>query len=59
MSEIHSGQPSRAFTIVASRYRLMPAMSTCAMAKLIALTRCAPVPKRRRMNSGTLRTLLP
>ena len=37
----------------------MPAMSTWATAKLIALTRCAPVPNRRRMNSGTLRTFDP
>ena len=37
----------------------MPAMSTWATAKLIALTRWAPVPKRRRMNSGTLRTFEP
>ena len=37
----------------------MPAMRICATAKLIALTRCAPVPKRRRMNSGTLRTFDP
>lgn len=29
------------------------------MAKLSAFTRWAPVPKRRRMNSGTLRTLEP
>ncbi|SLJ81221.1 Uncharacterised protein [Mycobacteroides abscessus subsp. abscessus] len=29
------------------------------MAKLSAFTRCAPVPKRLRMNSGTLRTLEP
>jgi len=27
--------------------------------QLMALTRCAPVPKRRRMNSGTLRALEP
>ena len=29
------------------------------MAKLMAFTRCAPVPKRLRMNSGTLRTFEP
>jgi hypothetical protein len=34
-------------------------MSTWAVAKLIALTRWAPVPNLRRMNSGTLRTLDP
>ena len=45
--------------IVASRYRLMPAISTWATAKLIAFTRCAPVPNLRRMNSGTLRTFDP
>ena len=37
----------------------MPAIRTWATAKLIALTRCAPVPNRRRMNSGTLRTFDP
>ena len=37
----------------------MPAMSNCAMAKLIALTRWAVGPKRRFMNSGTDRTLEP
>ena len=44
---------------VASRNRLTPAMRTWASAKLMAFTRCAPGPKRRRMNSGTLRTLDP
>ena len=34
----------------------MPAISSCAIAKLSAFTRWAPVPNRRRMNSGTLRT---
>lgn len=43
----------------ASSARLMPAMSSCATAKLIALTRWAPVPNRRNMNSGTERTLEP
>ncbi|SKS68307.1 Uncharacterised protein [Mycobacteroides abscessus subsp. abscessus] len=45
--------------MVPSRYRLTPAMSTCATAKLMALTRCAPTPKRRNMYSGTLRTCEP
>ena len=43
----------------ASRARLTPAMSSWATAKLIALTRWAPVPNRRNMNSGTERTLEP
>src|SRR3954449_11214351 len=59
MSDTHSGQPSRPLTIVASRKRLMPAMSTWATAKEIAFTRCAGLPKQRRMNSGTLRTFRP
>ena len=37
----------------------MPAISSCASAKLSALTRWAPVPKRRLMNSGTERTFEP
>ena len=37
----------------------MPAISNCASAKLIALTRCAADPNRRFMNSGTERTLEP
>ncbi len=37
----------------------MPAISSCASAKLNALTRCAVVPKRLNMNSGTERTLEP
>ena len=37
----------------------MPAISSWATAKLIALTRWAPVPNRRRMNSGTERTFEP
>ncbi len=37
----------------------MPAISSCATANEIALTRWAPVPNRRRMNSGTERTLEP
>ena len=40
----------------ASSARLTPAMSSWATAKLIALTRWAPVPNRRNMNSGTDRT---
>ncbi len=59
MRATQSGQPSKAWTIEPSRYRLTPAMSSWATAKLIALTRCAPVPKRRNMNSGTDRTLEP
>jgi hypothetical protein len=46
-------------TMFASRYRLMPAISSWARAKLRALTRWAPVPNRLRMNSGTERTLEP
>ena len=53
------GQPSRRFTIMASSYRFTPAISSWATAKLIEFTRCAPVPKRMRMNSGTERTLEP
>ena len=45
--------------MVPSRYRFTPAIRTWAIAKLNAFTRCAPVPNRRRMNSGTLRTLEP
>ena len=37
----------------------MPAISSWATAKEIELTRCAPVPNRRRMNSGTERTFEP
>ncbi len=37
----------------------MPAISSWATAKLIALTRWAPVPNRRSMNSGTERTFEP
>ena len=37
----------------------MPAISSCASAKLSALTRWAPVPNRLRMNSGTERTFEP
>ena len=37
----------------------MPAMRIWATAKLSALTRWAPGPNRRRMNSGTLRTFEP
>ena len=37
----------------------VPAMSTWATAKLMALTRWAPGPNRRSMNSGTLRTFEP
>ncbi len=37
----------------------MPAISSCATAKEIALTRWAPLPNRRSMNSGTERTLEP
>ena len=43
----------------ARRARLTPAISSWATAKLMALTRWAPVPKRRNMNSGTERTLEP
>ncbi len=53
------GQPSRACTMPASRARLTPAMSSWATAKLIALTRWAPVPNRLNMNSGTERTFEP
>ena len=59
MSATQSGQPSSAWTIDPSRKRLTPAMSSWAIAKLMALTRWAPVPKRRNMNSGTDRTLEP
>ncbi len=59
MSATQRGQPSSAWTMDPSRKRLTPAMSSCATAKLIALTRCAPLPKRRNMNSGTERTLEP
>ena len=58
-SATHSGQPSRAWTMEPSRYRLMPAMSSWAMANDRAFTRWAPTPKRLRMNSGTERTLEP
>ncbi len=37
----------------------MPAISSCASAKLIALTRWAVGPNRRFMNSGTERTFEP
>ena len=37
----------------------MPAISSWATANEIALTRWAPVPKRRYMNSGTERTCEP
>ena len=37
----------------------MPAISSCASAKLSALTRCAGLPNRRFMNSGTDRTFEP
>ena len=56
---IQIGQPSRACTMPASSARLTPAMSSWATAKLIALTRWAPVPNRLNMNSGTERTLEP
>ena len=59
MSPTHRGQPSSQFMILPSRYRLMPAMSSWARAKLSALTRCAAVPYRLSMNSGTERTLEP
>ena len=58
-SVTHSGQPSSELTTLASRSRLMPAMSSCATAKDSALTRWAPGPKRRSMNSGTERTFEP
>ena len=54
-----SGHPSRACRMLPSRYRLMPAMSSWATAKEIALTRWAPGPNRRSMYSGTDRTLEP
>ncbi len=57
--EIQSLQPRMTSTMFASRYRLMPAISSWARAKLRALTRWAPVPNRLRMNSGTERTLEP
>lgn len=57
--DTHSGQPSSRFTTLASRNRFAPAMRICAAAKLMPLTRCAVGPNRRRMNSGTLRTLEP
>ena len=44
MSPTHRGQPSSQFMILPSRYRLIPAMSSWARAKLSALTRCAAVP---------------
>ncbi len=59
ISATHRGQPSSACTMLPSRNRLMPAMSSWATANEIALTRWAPVPNRRRMNSGTERTLEP
>ncbi len=55
----HNGQPSNAFTMLASKYRFTPAIRICATAKLIPLTRCAAFPNRRNMNSGTLRTFEP
>ena len=58
-SDTHICQPSRASTMVASKYRFTPAMSSWATAKEIALTRCAVLPKRLRINSGTERTLEP
>ena len=59
MSPTHRGHPSSQFMILPSRYRLMPAMSSWAMANDRAFTRWAPTPKRLRMNSGTERTLEP
>ncbi|SHV76701.1 Uncharacterised protein [Mycobacteroides abscessus subsp. abscessus] len=59
MTDTQSGQPSSTFTMVPRRYRLTPAMSTCATAKPVALTRCAPTPKRCNIYSGTLRTCEP
>ena len=53
------GRPRSASRIEASRKRLMPAINSCATANEIALTRCAPGPNRRSMNSGTDRTLEP
>ena len=47
MSATHSGQPSGAWTIEPRRKRLTPAMSSCAIANEIALTRWASVPNRR------------
>lgn len=58
-SETQCGQPRTTLITVPSRNRLTPAMSTWATAKLSEFTRCAPVPKRLRMNSGTLRTFEP
>ena len=58
-SATHIGQPKRASTMVASKNRFTPAISSCASAKEMALTKCAPLPKRRRMNSGTERTFEP
>jgi hypothetical protein len=53
-SDTNNGQPSSTFTMLA-----MPAISSCASAKLSAFTRWAVGPKRRFMNSGTERTLEP
>ena len=52
----HCGQPSSARMTSASAYRLTPAMSTDATAKLSALNRCVGLLNRRRRYSGTLRT---
>jgi hypothetical protein len=54
-----SGQPRSASSTSASAYRFTPAISTCATAKLSALSRWVGWLNRRRRNSGTLRTLEP
>ena len=54
-----SGQPSSACMISASAYRLTPAISTWATAKLIAFSRWVGRLNRSRRYSGTLRTREP
>ena len=56
---VHRGQPSRARMTSARAYRFTPAMSTCAAANVIALSRWVGRLKRSRRYSGTLRTLEP
>ena len=58
-SDTHICQPSRASTMLASKYKFTPAISSWATAKDTAFTRCAALPKRLRINSGTERTLEP
>ena len=53
------GQPIRALMTSASAYRLTPAVSTAAAAKVTALNRWVAGLNRRSRNSGTVRTREP